>query len=773
MMAEDDPVFHVTFGDLPPEKTRVVVSMNDEELKRDSNCDIPGLDVIPDSVKLTATWPQESCGPQPGDRSKTPTKQSIPRDENSPGDKSPTRGPPERLVSPTRRSYADILKRFEAKQAKAAETRKILIEEKVQRSKLKSKKFEEIKAWSQEKTELQQQRLNLKLQKAEELRQQNLEKIKKAAHDEELKVSEIHFINEIEAQNKRHDMIMKDKDFEMRRSHLQEESHRKRKEQNILKEAAAEDRKKALEAEHQAKIHDLKEKIKAKDEKLKLEMIKNQQERMINCQKKEKCRQNKIHNKKIEYEKNVEELQRKIQQKLEGSEKRKQENMSQIRQKAFESSVKKFSEQMMTSGLDFIIVNHPNENAAPRSIPYETQKMCIVCKVLIGSEIYLYSHLRGKKHQDAIKEYFQEKTSGDLTRTMSCEELELYNIKHIIDAPAGSQANDFNPELATMNKERLKSFKKRCSRLRQKMMTKGSAFESSLKQNTHNSVKDQTSTGPSSKKSRQHLEKPSSPSENKLKISKNLKDIQKIVAEMEQMVKSNPKSDSHVLSPNMIHSLERSISCLVRILTRMTADHKDQKRTLENNINTVNQDKMVFKSLDGLSILTSVLFSGSRNEKWPEVPEKIISKISHLLLVTCAGHPENSSFFFNSNCITTTLDFLERRLTVSPLVSSSFDLILWYQNSTSWVVPVRINNGSRIQELEPLLYSWHPFLIQWAFCPKWKSPKQRWIHEMPIRGSSMSSGNYEPWELWSWVGRGNNQIMIRSDCMLFIALFML
>lgn len=171
---------------------------------------------IPDTVKLFETWP--------GADGESTTNKNV-RD---------------RLTSPGRErgSGPESIQKFQVKQAKAQEARERLLEEKVLRSKEKVKKVETIKAWKEEQQQQLRADLNQKLQKAEELRQQQLIKIKKTAHDEEVKVSEIHFINEIEAQLKRHEILIKEKDSETRRQDLQEERQRKRKEENAAKEAA-------------------------------------------------------------------------------------------------------------------------------------------------------------------------------------------------------------------------------------------------------------------------------------------------------------------------------------------------------------------------------------------------------------------------------------------------------------------------------------------------------------------------------------------------------
>lgn len=170
--------------------------------------------VIPDSVKLFETWP------------------------GADGDSAVGKNVRDRLTSPSRGSGPDSIQRFQEKQAKAQEARERLLEEKILRSKEKVRKVETIKARKEEQQQQLRADLDHKLQKAEELRQQQLIKIKKTAHDEEVKVSEIHFINEIEAQLKKQEILIKEKDSEARRQDLQEERQRKRKEENAAKEAA-------------------------------------------------------------------------------------------------------------------------------------------------------------------------------------------------------------------------------------------------------------------------------------------------------------------------------------------------------------------------------------------------------------------------------------------------------------------------------------------------------------------------------------------------------
>lgn len=136
-----------------------------------------------------------------------------------------------------------------------------------------------MKAWKEEQQMQLKVSMEMKLQRAEVKRQQQLKRIVRKAHDEESKVNEIHFINSLEAQNKRFDILSKEKGHEARLADLQEERQR-RVEEKAAKEAAAEERRKALEEERQARLLEMQERRKLKDQKIEQQQQEKEKERI-------------------------------------------------------------------------------------------------------------------------------------------------------------------------------------------------------------------------------------------------------------------------------------------------------------------------------------------------------------------------------------------------------------------------------------------------------------------------------------------------------------
>ncbi|XP_049270132.1 S phase cyclin A-associated protein in the endoplasmic reticulum-like [Rhipicephalus sanguineus] len=493
----------------------------------------------------------------------------------------------EKLSCATRkRSLSETIQRHKEKQAKAQEQRERIREEKAQRCRDQSKKVEEKKA-QQEELQLQRRLvLEKRLQRAAEKRELQLKNKVKRAHDEEEKVNEIAFINSLEAQNKRIDLLSREKDHEARLQDIQEERQR-RQEEKAAKEAAAEERRKVLEAERQAKLLEIQEKRKLKDEKVQLQQLEKEKLRQSLLKQKEREREQRLTAVNAAQLAAAEELQKKIQLKQEESARRHEENIEQIRQKAFELSVRKCSS---------------NNDDAPHHQPYDTKKICSLCNVLIGSEVYLLSHLRGKKHQEAIREKYQEVAP-------STEKLESYNLKHIVDA----SADQLDPSIA-LDRERQKAHRKRCKKLRHKMTSRGKLYEKAFAEKSK-------------------VMEPKS----KFRLSKAVKEVSRCLSSQGQ----GPWDSA------LVSSLDRALGELERTLMMGGCPEGDTLR-----------------ALGGLTCLTELLgcLFKSTAELQPVVPPRCLVRACTVLKISCEKSPTNCDYLVLSNRVGFLLDILVHRL---------------------------------------------------------------------------------------------------------------
>ncbi|XP_050401321.1 S phase cyclin A-associated protein in the endoplasmic reticulum-like [Patella vulgata] len=415
----------------------------------------------------------------------------------------------EKLSSPSRkRSPAESRRRHEEKQAKAQELREKLMQEKAERLRELSKKVEEVRAWKEELMKQRKDTMERKLQRAEEKRQCQLRLKSKKAHDEEAKANEIAFINSLEAQNKRHDILSKHQESEARLKEQAEERVRKMEEKQA-KEAAVEERRRALEADRKAKLVEMQERRKKRDARIEHEREEREKERHEALKAKERDQKERLAALNAQQEAHIQELQKKIQQKQDESSQRHEEVLQQIREKAFEMSIYKHSTE--------------DHNDAPQLTLYDKKKLCTICNTLIPSEVYLLSHLRGKKHQQALKD-------NNAGQDMSNQEIENFNLKNIVDVPE----NSTHPQLVT-EKERLKSMKKRYKKLRVRMISRGVEYENALS----NKIQAQDST-------------------HKAKIQKLVKDISKFIQ----------TSDTGPWQQNKVSAIDRAVGELGRLLEK-------------------------------------------------------------------------------------------------------------------------------------------------------------------------------------------------------------
>lgn len=497
----------------------------------------------------------------------------------------------EKLSSPSRkRSPTESRRRHEEKQAKAQEQRERLLQDKAERLRDLSKKVEEVRALKEDLMRQARLTVEQKLLRAEEKRQLHLKETAQKAHEEKAKANEIAFINTLEAQNKRHDIMSKHQESEARLEDLREERQR-RLEEKQAKEAAVEERRRALEAERLAKLQDMQERRKQRETRILQQQQEKEKERQEAMRTKEKDREERMAALSAQQQAQKEELQKKIQQKQDETTQRHEVYLRQIREKAFEMSVMRHSTE--------------DHNDAPEPTPYEKNKLCTICNVLIPSEVYLLSHLRGKKHQQAL----QDNNSGS---AMSKKEIETFNLKHIVDAPD----NSTHPKIVT-EKERQKSLRKRCKKLRLRMMSRGAEYESSLS-NKQTVVAD---------------------SEHKAKLQKLVKDVTKYLQ----------SQDSGPWPQNRVSALDRAMGELSRILEKK-----------------ISADQNNFRVLGGLTSMMRVLsvIEESSPTLSPVIPPKSLSLACDVYRLACKGSFDSCRYTLFNNKIGILVDHLIHQLTM-------------------------------------------------------------------------------------------------------------
>ncbi|KAL8196889.1 UNVERIFIED_CONTAM: hypothetical protein K2H54_000945, partial [Gekko kuhli] len=304
-------------------------------------------------------------------------------------------------------TIAESKKKHEEKQMKAQQLREKLREEKTLKLQKLMEREKDVRKWKEELLDQRRRMMEEKLLHAEFKREVQLQAIVKKAQEEEAKVNEIAFINTLEAQNKRHDVLSKLKEYEQRLNELQEERQR-RQEEKQARDEAVQERKRVLEAERQARVEELL--MRRKEQEARIEQQRQEKERAREDAARERARdrEERLAALTAAQQEAMEELQKKIQLKHDESIRRHMEQIEQRKEKAAE----------LSSG------RHANTDYAPKLTPYERKKQCSLCNVLISSEVYLFSHIKGKKHQQAVRE-----NSSIQGRELSDEEVN-YDLFH-------------------------------------------------------------------------------------------------------------------------------------------------------------------------------------------------------------------------------------------------------------------------------------------------------------------------------------------------------
>nr|XP_054095456.1 S phase cyclin A-associated protein in the endoplasmic reticulum isoform X6 [Callithrix jacchus] len=351
----------------------------------------------------------------------------------------------EKLSSPSRkRTIAESKKKHEEKQMKAQQLREKLREEKTLKLQKLLEREKDVRKWKEELLDQRRRMMEEKLLHAEFKREVQLQAIVKKAQEEEAKVNEIAFINTLEAQNKRHDVLSKLKEYEQRLNELQEERQR-RQEEKQARDEAVQERKRALEAERQARVEELLMKRKEQEARIEQQRQEKEKAREDAARERARDREERLAALTAAQQEAMEELQKKIQLKHDESIRRHMEQIEQRKEKAAE----------LSSG------RHANTDYAPKLTPYERKKQCSLCNVLISSEVYLFSHIKGRKHQQAVRE-----NSSIQGRELSDEEVEHLSLKkYIIDIVIESTA----PAEALKDGEERQKNKKKAKKIKARM----------------------------------------------------------------------------------------------------------------------------------------------------------------------------------------------------------------------------------------------------------------------------------------------------------------
>uniref|UniRef100_A0A8C4F7N9 S-phase cyclin A-associated protein in the ER n=1 Tax=Dicentrarchus labrax TaxID=13489 RepID=A0A8C4F7N9_DICLA len=499
----------------------------------------------------------------------------------------------EKLSSPSRkRTIAESKKKHEEKQLKAQQLRDKLREEKTLKLQKLLEREKEVRKWKEGLLEQRRKMMEERLLHAEFKRELQLQAIVKKAQEEEAKVNEIAFINTLEAQNKRHDALAKLNEYEQRLNELQEDRQR-RQEEKQARDEAVQERKRVLEAERQARVEELL--MRRKEQEARIEQQRHEKEKAREDAARERARdrEERLAALSAAQQEAMEELQKKIQMKHDESSRRHMEQIEQRKEKAAE----------LSSG------RHANTDYAPKLTPYERKKQCSLCSVVITSEVHLFSHTKGKRHQQAVRD-----SSSIQGRELSDEEVEHLSLKkYIVDIVTDSSVSS---ESMKDGEERQKA-RKKAKKLRARMNSRAKEYETSMEAKT---------------------QVPDSPY--KAKLQRLVKDL----------LKQLQGQDSGQWANNKVSGLDRTLGEISRILEKQN-----------------NADQVAFQVGGGLSALEQILqvvTAASTPTAVPRIPLKSLCAAVNTYYLACYCCPLNCSYVLFSNKIALLMDLLLHQLTL-------------------------------------------------------------------------------------------------------------
>jgi len=204
----------------------------------------------------------------------------------------------EKLSSPARKKEPqEAFKAHQEKQKNAKLRRLKFKDEKAVKLSALNARIEEVIAYKESLVCERKELMHDKMAKAEAKRQEHIEGIRKKAREEDAKLKEIAFINELNEQNARIDLLAHnqkaDETASERLAELAEE-RAKKAEQREAKEAAAEERRRAMEAKRIQDMEALREKIRTRDERIQEEQEQKEKDRIEAAREKNRDREEKL-----------------------------------------------------------------------------------------------------------------------------------------------------------------------------------------------------------------------------------------------------------------------------------------------------------------------------------------------------------------------------------------------------------------------------------------------------------------------------------------------
>eukprot|EP00112_Aurelia_sp_Birch-Aquarium-sp1_P014789 Seg321.6 transcript_id=Seg321.6/GoldUCD/mRNA.D3Y31 product="S phase cyclin A-associated protein in the endoplasmic reticulum" protein_id=Seg321.6/GoldUCD/D3Y31 len=246
---------------------------------------------------------------------------------------------------------------------------------------------------------------------------------------------------------------------------------------------------------------------------------------------------------------------------------------------------------------------HATMEEAPSIIPYERKKQCTLCNVEIISEVFLISHLKGRKHRESVREINKKITDVDM---------EGFSMKYI------KESEETNISKQNEREEHQKAMKKRLKKIKSRMNQRGREFEAS--------ATNEEKTEESPKRARLH---------------RSLKDINKLLQ----------TQGSTFWPANKITALDRALSEISRLLETKTP--ADQRVFCQIGGLAV---------LTRILLLLDI--SGDKKTTKPAITDKILIHASEVSLLACDGNAENCQYMLLSNKLSTLIDLLNYRLEI-------------------------------------------------------------------------------------------------------------